>query len=588
MKKQILVLMAALFFVFGGSLSAQTNKSYDSGKRTMDYFLSILDRIYVDTLDFDMLAEKGVKEMVTQLDPHSTYTTAKDVAASREPLKGSFDGIGVTFQIVKDTINVVEVIIDGPSEKVGILPGDKIVKVDTLKACGKHINNNWVRDHLRGDRGTKVKLSIKRGHNPDLLEFTVTRGKIPMYSINVSFMIDEKTGYIKLDRFAQTSLSEFQQHFKKLKEQGMEDLIFDLRGNGGGYLNTAFQIASQFIDAGCRIVYTDNFRKTGEHYDATPTGLFRKGKLIVLVDENSASASEITAGAIQDWDRGLIMGRRTFGKGLVQKPVDLPSGAEVRVTISHYYTPSGRCIQKPYDDRNDYFRDIATRYKHGEMFSADSIAAMPDSLKFETMKRHRTVYGGGGIMPDLFVPMDTTHYAAYYNDLVRRGVISTFVMDYLDANRAALKNQYPTFEQFKQNFQISDKMYNELTAFAKKEGVVDSAKLFLATRLEVFAEQKENEIDSLYNSIDDLKNLEKLNQMLTDFVNESYQKSVSERNSQMAPQLIKTYMLFELARNLYGYGDAYRYILEDDATFLKACEVMKDDKVFRKYKVDRN
>ena len=588
MKKQILVLMAALFFVFGGSLSAQTNKSYDSGKRTMDYFLSILDRIYVDTLDFDMLAEKGVKEMVTQLDPHSTYTTAKDVAASREPLKGSFDGIGVTFQIVKDTINVVEVIIDGPSEKVGILPGDKIVKVDTLKACGKHINNNWVRDHLRGDRGTKVKLSIKRGHNPDLLEFTVTRGKIPMYSINVSFMIDEKTGYIKLDRFAQTSLSEFQQHFKKLKEQGMEDLIFDLRGNGGGYLNTAFQIASQFIDAGCRIVYTDNFRKTGEHYDATPTGLFRKGKLIVLVDENSASASEITAGAIQDWDRGLIMGRRTFGKGLVQKPVDLPSGAEVRVTISHYYTPSGRCIQKPYDDRNDYFRDIATRYKHGEMFSADSIAAMPDSLKFETMKRHRTVYGGGGIMPDLFVPMDTTHYAVYYNDLVRRGVISTFVMDYLDANRAALKNQYPTFEQFKQNFQISDKMYNELTAFAKKEGVVDSAKLFLATRLEVFAEQKENEIDSLYNSIDDLKNLEKLNQMLTDFVKESYQKSVSERNSQMAPQLIKTYMLFELARNLYGYGDAYRYILEDDATFLKACEVMKDDKVFRKYKVDRN
>ena len=216
MKKQILVLMAALFFVFGGSLSAQTNKSYDSGKRTMDYFLSILDRIYVDTLDFDMLAEKGVKEMVTQLDPHSTYTTAKDVAASREPLKGSFDGIGVTIQIVKDTNNVVEVIIYGPSEKVGILPGDKIVKVDTLKACGKHINNNWVRDHLRGDRGTKVRLSIKRGHNPDLLEFTVTRGKIPMYSINVSFMIDEKTGYIKLDRFAQTSLSEFQQHFKKL------------------------------------------------------------------------------------------------------------------------------------------------------------------------------------------------------------------------------------------------------------------------------------------------------------------------------------------------------------------------------------
>ena len=252
--------MLAVFFC--NFASAQTNASYKKNKEKMDFFLNVLDRLYVDTLDFNKLVEKGIKEMIGDLDPHSSYTTAKDVAASREPLKGSFDGIGVTFQIIKDTINVIEVIIDGPSEKVGLLPGDKIVKVDTMVACGKHVTNNWVRDHLRGKKGSKVTLWVKRGRSNELLQFVVTRDKIPMYSINVSFMVDKKTGYIKLDRFAQTSPQEFEKAFRKLKDAGMENLIFDLRGNGGGYLNVAFYMASQFVHADSLIVYTKNFRGT--------------------------------------------------------------------------------------------------------------------------------------------------------------------------------------------------------------------------------------------------------------------------------------------------------------------------------------
>ncbi len=563
--------------------SAQTNPSFESGMNTMKYFFTLLDRFYVDTLNFNTLSEKGVKEMVTTLDPHSVYTSAKDVAASREPLQGSFDGVGITFQLIKDTINVIEVIIDGPSEKVGILPGDKIVKVDTLNACGKSINNTWVRDHLRGKKGTKVQLGIKRGKSNELLYFTVTRGKIPMHSVNVSFMVDKTTGYIKLDRFAQTSLNEFQQALNTLKEQGMKNLIFDLRGNGGGYLNTAVQIASQFIEGNKLLVYTDNFRKTGETLKSLPNGLFREGRLIILIDENSASASEITAGAVQDWDRGLIMGRRSFGKGLVQKPVDLPNGAEVRVTISHYYTPTGRCIQKPYDDRDDYFKDISNRYSHGELFSPDSIN-FPDSLKYKT-PAGKTVYGGGGIMPDIFIPLDTTNYSYFYNELVRKGVVSSFVMNYLSENREKLKTKYPTFEEFKKQFTITDKMYNDLVEYAKKEGVVDSAKLYFAANLEKFAKEKKAELDSIYSSVDDLKKMDVLDKMISDYVKDSYKKSVKERNSDKAPRLVKTYMLFELARNLYSYSDAYQYILQDDPTYKEACKVINENRVFKKYKI---
>lgn len=562
---------------------AQTNKSFEPNRVKMERFLRVLDNFYVDTLDFNKLVEVGVKKMMDDLDPHSIYTTAKDVQASREPLKGSFDGIGVTFQIVKDTINIIEVIIDGPSEKVGLLPGDKIIKVDTMMACGKHINNNWVRDHLRGKKGTKVSLWIKRGKNPELTEYVVTRGKIPMYSINVSFMVDNKTGYIKLDRFAQTSPNEFETALNKLKAEGMEDLIFDLRGNGGGYLNVAFYIASQFIEHDSLIVYTDNFRKTGETYKSSMFGSFRKGKLILLVDENSASASEIVSGAVQDWDRGLIMGRRTFGKGLVQKPIDLPDGSEIRVTISHYYTPTGRCIQKPYDDNDSYSKDLMNRYKHGEFLTADSIN-FPDSLKYTT-PRGKTVYGGGGIMPDIFIPMDTTNYSTFYNEIVRKGVVSGFTLDYLSTHRDELKNKYPTFNDFKNKFKVNDELYNELIKYAGKEGVTDKTKLYFSTRLEEFVKEKKAELDSLYTNLNDLEKMDKLDEMLRTYVKDSYEKSVKDRNTDKAPNLIKNYLLFELARNLYSYGEAYQIILAEDVAFQQACKAIGNNKLFKRFKI---
>lgn len=578
----IIVLVISCILLFDNVL-AQTNKSYPLNRDKMDRFLRILDNFYVDTLDFDKLVEVGVKKMMDDLDPHSIYTTAKDVQASREPLKGSFDGIGVTFQIVKDTINIIEVIIDGPSEKVGLLPGDKIVRVDTMLACGKHINNNWVRDHLRGPKGTKVSLWIQRGRNPELTEYVVTRGKIPMYSINVSFMIDKKTGYIKLDRFAQTSPNEFETALNKLKAQGMEDLIFDLRGNGGGYLNVAFYIASQFIEHDSLIVYTDNFRKTGETYRSSLFGSFRKGKLIVLVDENSASASEIVSGAVQDWDRGLLMGRRTFGKGLVQKPIDLPDGSEVRVTISHYYTPTGRCIQKPYDDNDSYSKDLINRYKHGEFLTADSIN-FPDSLKYKT-PGGKIVYGGGGIMPDIFIPMDTTNYSTFYNEVVRKGVVSSFTLDYLASHRDELKNRYPTFADFKNNFHVSDEMYNELLKYAEKEGVTDETKLYFSSRLDEFLKENKSKLDSIYTDLNDLEKMDVLNEMVRKYVKESYDKSVKERNADKAPQLLKNYLTFEFARNLYSYGEAYQILLAEDVTFQQACKAIDNNKLFKRFKI---
>lgn len=575
--------LCVLFCTCFHTLWAQTNPSFKSNKDKMDWFLVVLDKYYVDTLNFNNLVETGIKKMMSDLDPHSSYTTAKDVHLSREPLKGSFDGIGVTFQIVKDTINIIEVIIDGPSEKVGLLPGDKIVKVDTLTAHGKKINNNWVRDHLRGPRGSKVSLWIKRGRSNELTEYVVTRGKIPMHSINVSFMVDNKTGYIKLERFSQTSPQEFENALNKLKAQGMRDLIFDLRGNGGGYLNVAFYIASQFIKQDSLIVYTQNFRKTGETYKSSPTGSFRNGKLIILVDEYSASASEIVSGAVQDWDRGLIMGRRTFGKGLVQKPIDLPDGAEVRVTISHYYTPTGRCIQKPYDDNDKYAKDLTERYKHGEFLTADSID-FPDSLRYTT-PAGKTVYGGGGIMPDIFIPIDTTNYSTFYNELARKGIVSSFTLNYLSTHRETLKNKYPTFNDFKEHFRVSDELYNSLIQYAEKEGVIDEEKLYFSDRVATFLKEKRATLDSIYTQLSDLEKMDSLQKMLNQYIKESYEKSVKERNSAKAPDLIKNYLTFELARNLYTYGEAYQILLSDDKAFQQACKAMESNHLFKKFKI---
>lgn len=583
MKTKYFVL--ALFVFFCGLTQAQNN-TYQINYNKMNQLLRAINDLYVDTVNFDAIVENATVEMLKELDPHTVYIPAKEVQQANEPLQGAFDGIGVTFQIIKDTINVMEVIIGGPSDKVGLMAGDKIIKVDSLTSFGKEINNQWVMTHLRGKKGTKVELQVKRNRNEEPLTFTIVRDKIPMNSINVYFMVDKSTGYIRLERFAATSKKEFSDALRELQSKGLKNLIFDLRGNGGGFLTTAFDIADEFIDKDKIIVYTDNFRGTGDKFLSTATGDFEKGKLIILVDEGSASASEIVSGAVQDWDRGLVMGRRTFGKGLVQKPLYLADQSQVRLTISRYYTPTGRCIQKPYDDGLDsYLEDLQYRSEHGELFTADSIR-FPDSLKYKT-PNGRIVYGGGGIMPDIFIPLDTTKYSSLYGEMFRKGIFSGFTLDYMNSNREMLKAQYPTIEDFKTNFKVTDELLTQVMDYAHSEGVKDSVPLLFSRRAELFLKEKGTLLDSIYSDVNTLQSMEQFQKEFVTFMQNSYNESMNLRNLSKINEFIKEAIMFEFARNLFSYGDAYQIFLMSDETFLKAIQVMNDDKVFKKFKVSR-
>lgn len=445
----------------------------DDRRGTTDKFESLFNKIsmhYVDSVEGERLVEEAIRAMLKELDPHSIYIPREELQAMNEPLKGNFEGIGVRFQILKDTIMVVNPIPGGPSEKLGILAGDKIITVEDELIAGIGIKNNDVMDKLRGKKGTVVKVGILRKGDEDLLTFDITRDKIPIHSIQASYMAAPDVGYIKLTRFSATSMNEFDAAMEELTEAGMKDLILDLRGNGGGYLKTAVNLADEFLGGKKLIVYTEG-RNSGR--DDTYTrfdGSFEKGKLVVLIDESSASASEIVSGAIQDWDRGLIVGRRSFGKGLVQKPMMLTDGSAIRLTISRYYTPSGRCIQKPYEDGVDaYKKEKYERRESGELFSADSIS-FNDSLKYTT-SRNRVVYGGGGIMPDVFVPLDTTGTSEYFNQLLRKGVFNTFALTWVDQNRTQLKKEYKQFDDYHKKFALSSKMMEEFFEYAEEEGV---------------------------------------------------------------------------------------------------------------------
>ncbi len=583
--KKILFILFFIPFISIIQKSVAQNPSYSLHNNKMNNFLRQLNDIYVDTVNFEDLVEKGIKEILKELYPHSVYIPQKDVQKTNEPLKGSFDGIGVTFQLIKDTINIMEVIVNGPSEKVGILPGDKIIEVDSLKACGKEINNKWVQTHLRGKKGTKVNVTIMRGKS--ILYFTITRDKIPMNSINVTFMVDKEVGYIRLERFSQTSPAEFNEAIAKLKKEGMKNLIFDLRGNGGGYLDVAFKIADEFIGRDLMIVYTDNFRKTGQSFKATDIGNFEKGRLVILVDEGSASASEIVAGSVQDWDRGIIMGRRTFGKGLVQKPLYLPDNSMLRLTISHYYTPTGRCIQKPYKDGlENYQKELSNRSKHGEYLTPDSIS-FPDSLKYFT-PRNRIVYGGGGIMPDIFIPIDTSKYSSFFNEMVRKGIFGEYTVQYMEKYREDMKEKYPTMAQYKNEFIIDDSLYSDLIRFAKTKGVSDSVSFNFANRVKNFVTKEKNSLDSLFQTYAMFeKDIDKFNQQLTQFLEDSFAESMKHRNLSKAPEFIKEYLKFEMARTLYGFGQAYEIFLLNDDAFQQAYQVIRDNSFFAKYKVDQ-
>jgi len=473
MRKIIPFFITLTIFFAGTGLMAQKNVKPLNEKETtrkIGTLIYYINNYYVDTLDMPELIEKSIVSTLKQLDPHSAYISEKDVKKANEPLEGSFEGVGITFQLFKDTILVVSPVPGGPSDKVGILAGDKIVKVDGEDAFGEDITNKWVMDHLRGKKGTRVDVSIFRQGSKDLLDFTIIRDKIPLFSLDAAFMLDKQTGYIKLNRFAKESKKEFDKALDSLKKEGLQNLIFDLRGNGGGYLGTAMKIADEFLEDGKLIVYTEGIHQPRQELDATTDGGFELGKLIILVNEGSASASEIVTGAVQDWDRGIVIGRRTFGKGLVQRPFTLPDGSVVRLTVAHYYTPTGRCIQRPYDEGvKKYYQELNERLKHGELYHRDSIH-FPDSLQYET-KNGRIVYGGGGIMPDIFVPWDSTRYNDLYSSLIRKGVYNTFVNTYLNDHRIELEKNYKNVDAFKKKFEITDDIFDDMLKLAEEKKI---------------------------------------------------------------------------------------------------------------------
>jgi carboxyl-terminal processing protease len=409
--------------------------------------------------------------MMKELDPHSVYIPKDEVRAMNEPLQGNFEGIGIQFNILDDTILVLSTIPGGPSEKVGVRAGDRLLSVNGEPVAGTGITNNEVRKRLMGNKGTVVNVTIKRSGEKEPIEFAITRDKIPIFSLDAAYMVDKATGYIKLNRFSANTHDEFTTALKKLQDKGLKNLILDLGGNGGGYLNMAVQLADEFLDTGKLMVYTEGRNSPVSNHFATTAGGFESGRLVVIIDEGSASASEIVSGAIQDWDRGVIIGRRSYGKGLVQRQYPLTDSSAIRLTIAHYYTPSGRSIQKPYsDDFEDYYKEARNRIKTGT--PTDSLTSgLPDSLKFKTRISGRTVYGGGGIHPDYFVPIDTSYYTPLYRQLVSKGILNRTSLSFTDSNRDRLKSLYPTFEAFNKQYIIEDEVLSLLWKEASKDQI---------------------------------------------------------------------------------------------------------------------
>lgn len=531
MKTKTKYFLILLMLFAGIGVSAQMKQKMVDPRETtqkFDAIMQIINYFYVEDVDQPKLTEEAIVAVLKELDPHSVYIPKEEVERTNEPLVGNFDGIGVQFQIYKDTILVISPVAGGPSEKLGILAGDKIIQINKENAFGKKINNQYVFDRLRGPKGTKVDVGIFRKGYKELIEYSITRDKIPLNSIDASYMLSNETGYIKLSRFARTSADEFRQAASELKKQGMKNLIFDLRGNTGGYLDIASELADEFLPAGKLMVYTKGLRSPKQDFIATAGGAFEKGKLVVLIDEGSASASEIVSGAVQDWDRGLIMGRRSFGKGLVQRPYMLPDSSMVRITTARYYTPSGRCIQKPYEDgKEDYAEDIYKRYKHGEMVHADSIK-FPDSLRYYTQNQ-RVVYGGGGIMPDYFIPFDTTFASKYYTDVFRKGLLNDFTLQYIETHRKDFLKSYPDIKSYKTGFVDDGKLLDEFIAFAETKEVPRNDK-----DLEASATQ------------------------------------------------IKVVLKAMIARNLFNLNAYFQVVSATDDDLTKATEVIKDDTLFRK------
>lgn len=491
----------------------------------IDRMINLINREYVDTIDPKTLVENALPVLVNELDPHSEYIPAKDVESTNEELEGSFSGIGVQFSLLNDTVTVVSVIPGGPSEKVGLMPGDRIVSINDTAFVGKEVTNERVMKKLRGKKGTPVTIGIKRATATDILPFTITRGDIPVNSVDVAYMLDDKSGYIKISKFGRTTYDEFLNALARLKKEGAEGFVIDLRSNTGGYMEAAINMINEFLPKNRLIVYTEGKAYTRNEAVSNGTGSFQNAPLVVLMDEWSASASEIFAGAIQDNDRGLIVGRRSFGKGLVQQQIPFPDGSAVRLTVARYYTPSGRSIQKEYKlgDKEKYGQDIVNRFLHGEFDSQDSIR-QNDSVRYYT-RNGRVVYGGGGIMPDVFVPRDTTGINSYLNQIVNSGAIYRFAFDYSDKHRDKLQ-QY--------------RNYNELLSYLKSQPLLDE---FI-----VYAQTMGIKRRPVY-------------------INQSR-------------QIILNQLYAYIERNILGDEAFYPVFQSDDKTLLKAREILKENKSF--------
>ena len=468
MKKISLAVTMCLALSF--TLSAQRSLPQALQKlMNAEYAISSL---YVDSVHEDKLVEEAIKGMLESLDPHSSYTDAKETKELEEPLQGEFSGVGIQFNMNKDTLYVIQTVPGGPSERVGVLAGDRIIYVNDTIIAGVKMKNSDIQKRLRGKKGTNVTIKVKRPGVKELITFRITRDNIPLHSIDAQYMLDERTGYLRISRFGAKTHEEMMDALKELKKQGMTQLIMDLSDNGGGYLNAAIDMCNEFLDRGQLMVYTEGDNSPRNEANANGWGEYQDLHMVVMVNQYSASAAEIFAGAMQDWDRAVIVGRRTFGKGLVQRPFKFEDGSMMRLTVARYYTPSGRCIQKPYNrgDKKAYEKELLERANEGEYYSLDSIQ-FNDSLRYTTRLNHRIIYGGGGVMPDVYVPIDTSEYSTYYRDLSAKGILNQYVIKYVDKNRKSIAKQYSTLDAFDRGFAVSDEMMRDLIAMGEQDSV---------------------------------------------------------------------------------------------------------------------